>query len=497
MSEAGMLFDQEQNSVVWGGLGKFSQLPAWLVAARDPDRISELLSRIVPEFDQGTLLLQKCEVGHIRYKDDHWTGLYHLTTGLPEDKTPQTVTLEGEIYAPGVIGQGEPQVEGTFGTPNWQAVIPELNLKLKTQASETVLTSMTYLTDPEESRSFLTRNIRAGSPKYHDLEIQASNPKVVRYKPGSRCTVLYHLEYPQNISPAPDWPELVIAKTYRNEKGKIAFDGMVALWNSSLASSGTVQIAEPLAYNEQERVMIQGPIREEITLKKFMTAAFRTGTPETIEELNQVLRKTAAGLAELHGSNVSLGKVWNWDDELAEVEERIERLSTSHSGLTEAAHPLLDRLKKLAEVSPPDPNVPSHGSFRPAQVLLYKDQIGFIDFDTFCQSEPANDLALFLSALMSIAMTNTDFDETRDSGSTMDEETRKARFELAMSLSEQFLDEYEKHRPLSRERVALWETLDLFMLVLHGWIKVKVGELADISYLFEQFLQSKKYVGTP
>ena len=140
--------------------------------------------------------------------------------------------------------------------------------------------------------------------------------------------------------------------------------------------------------------------------------------------------------------------------------------------------------------------VPSHGSFRPAQVLLHKDQIGFIDFDTFCQTEPANDLALFLSALMSIAMTNTDFDESGDSVA-MDEETRKARFEMAMSLSEQFLDEYVKHRPLSRERVALWETLDLFMLVLHGWIKVKVGELADISYLFEQFLQSKKYVGTP
>ena len=40
-----------------------------------------------------------------------------------------------------------------------------------------------------------------------------------------------------------------------------------------------------------------------------------------------------------------------------------------------------------------------------------------------------------------------------------------------MSLSESFLDEYEKHAPVSRQRVALWETLDIFMLVLHGWIK--------------------------
>jgi hypothetical protein len=79
----------------------------------------------------------------------------------------------------------------------------------------------------------------------------------------------------------------------------------------------------------------------------------------------------------------------------------------------------------------------------------------------------------------------------------MDEQMRKARFEMAMSVSEQFLDEYEKHRPVSRQRVALWEAADIFMLVLHGWIKVKVGELSDIFYLYEQFLQAKKFVGTP
>ena len=70
-----------------------------------------------------------------------------------------------------------------------------------------------------------------------------------------------------------------------------------------------------------------------------------------------------------------------------------------------------------------------------------------------------------------------------------------ASFELAMSVSENFLDEYEKHSPVSRQRVALWETLDIFMLVLHGWIKVKVGELSDILYLLERYLQAKKFVG--
>ena len=51
--------------------------------------------------------------------------------------------------------------------------------------------------------------------------------------------------------------------------------------------------------------------------------------------------------------------------------------------------------------------------------------------NSFCLSEPANDLALFLSTVMSFGMTNSDFDEVKDSGSTMDEKTRQAHFELA------------------------------------------------------------------
>jgi hypothetical protein len=33
------------------------------------------------------------------------------------------------------------------------------------------------------------------------------------------------------------------------------------------------------------------------------------------------------------------------------------------------------------------------------------------------------------------------------------------------------------------------------MPALHGWIKVKVGELSDIIYLLKRFLQSKKFIG--
>lgn len=127
-------------------------------------------------------------------------------------------------------------------------------------------------------------------------------------------------------------------------------------------------------------------------MKIFTTAAFRSEKPEAIEGLNQVMQKPAAGLAELHKSNVGFGKTLEWKDEMSEVRERVERLSIVYPDLGPAAEPLMDRLEQLASAYP---LVPSHSSFRPAQALLYKDQIGFIDFDSFCQPEPANFHACF------------------------------------------------------------------------------------------------------
>ena len=44
-------------------------------------------------------------------------------------------------------------------------------------------------------------------------------------------------------------------------------------------------------------------------------------------------------------------------------------------------------------------------------------------------------------------------------------------------LCERFLTGYEAIAPVSRERVALWETLDILSAVLNCWLKVKVERL--------------------
>jgi hypothetical protein len=492
MAETKQFIGQKSDALIWEGLQVFRNLPHWMTVARDPERIRAVLSQVIPEFRSDQLILHECDSNYIRYKAENWTGFYELTVSKPGETSTSKIDLQGVIYPPGVISNNPLLVENPLGSKDWHAVIPALNLELWTKQPEAVLSALEMLTDPEQSRQYLMDRIRAGSPAYRDLKIESCHPLVARYKPGSRCTIVYRLDYLPNAE-SRHWPDLVVAKTYRKEKGRNAYETMLALWNSPLGSSRVVKIAEPLAYDPELRVMIQGPIHQEKTLKDLTVSAVRAGTAEAFGELTDAVRKTATGLAELHRSNVTLDTVYGWENDMAEVREFIERLSVSLPELGPAGYAFVEKLGSLEASSQPDPLVPSHGTFRPAQVLMDHGEIGFIDFDSCCMAEPAKDLGLFLCAFLRAGMATVDFDDIEVNPETVDDATRLARFERLISISETFLDEYEVHcGPVNRQRVALFEALEIFTLILHAWMKVKVRELSDIMYLFEHFLAAYK-----
>lgn len=490
MSETDQFIGQEQDTVIWEGLQAFRDLPAWMTAARDPEHICAALSEAIPEFQLGQLTLQECDTSNIRYKGENWQGFYELTVSKPGESETSMINLQGVLFPPEVFGDRPLQVENALGSEEFHAVIPSLHLELWHKQPEGVLSSLEMLTDPEQSRQYLMDQIRAGSSAYQNLQIEAAHPKIVRYKPGSRCTIVYRLDYPEGAED--HRPELVVAKTYRKEKGQNAYDSMRALWDSPLSTSSLVTIAEPLAYDPELRIMIQGPIRQERTLKDLTVMAVKAGTSEAYDELTEAMRQTARGLAEIHKSNVRLDKVYGWEDDEEQVRETIEELSVAVPGLA-AGYPLVDRLSQLMGSSQPDPLVPSHGTFRPAQVLMYQGEIGFIDFDSCCNAEPAKDLGLFLCAFLRAGMATVDFDDIEVGSEALDDEARRSRFERLIAVSESFLDEYEScYQPVNRQRVALFEALELFILILHAWTKVKVRELRDIMYTLEQFLPAYK-----
>jgi hypothetical protein len=478
-----------RDAAISAGLQQFSELPGWLASAKDHGRTCRILSKYIPEVANGDVNLKKCRIGHMLLREGAWQNLCILKVGTPGEPGERTFEFSGTLSPPGLLSMDEPVIEGTFGVEGWHAIIPDLNLELCMPEPEAELESFELLTNPATSREFLERSLRGAAPAGKSARLQSCKPHIMRYKRGNRCTVLYELEYAPDLHSESRGPTIVVAKTYLNEKGRFAYEGMKALWDASFGAGDPVRIAEPLAYDPGRRVLVQGPVREEQTLADLLLEALDAGTLEAINALNGTMQRAAAGLAKLHGSGVKTGQLEAWKDEIAEVQGQVGELSMVFPHLASAGGQFLERICQLEAAARPDALVPSHGTFRPVQVLLNQGEMSFVDFDSFCQSEPARDISMFLASVMTLGLTPSSFDKGRPSDQTIvDPEKWEFRFGQVSSICAQFLDAYGGIRPVSRERVALWEALNLFYYVLSGWMKVKVGEIGYLVKLLDRFL---------
>jgi hypothetical protein len=446
---------------MWEGLARLAEMPDWLAVFDDPARVEAALRQALPG-------LRGAKLSAVRLKPEAWTARCKLVLA-GEDGRDQVRYFAGTIVPP-----GEPEPPGmppaglAGGGPGW---LPALRLALVPEPqAETRLAALAALTDPGQARALLEQAIRDGTPAYRGLRILACEPRLMRYSPGSRATILYRLDLPAE-GRAAGWPEVVVAKTYhRSDKGRTAWEGMRALWRSPLGRSATVAIAEPLAWVPELKILVQGPIRQEQTLKDLLLEALAGGDAGTWARLRGYLAKAAVGLAELHRCGVPGAELVTWDDELAEVREVLGRVTARLPELAGAAEGFLDEVERVAGRVPADPAGPAHRSFRPAQVLLHAGEIGFIDFDGFCQAEPALDVALFRATVRDLGMATL----PRDAPAA----ARRGRLAVLDGLCEEFLDRYQARSPVSPQRVAVWEALDLLTNVLHAWTKAKPVRLA-------------------
>jgi hypothetical protein len=481
-----------QEAEIAAGLRRLATLPDWLRAALDAEQVATAMRRNIPELASGALKLRGCKIKRLTLKDDdgRWAGTYNLTVEELETAEKRTIALHGTLTAPRLRGtsSGADSPTVPFGTEGWRCILPELGLELEPEPHDQALAALPQLTDPEQARALLEQSIRQRSPAYADMRIARCTPEVLSYKPGSRCVIRYRLEYPLELAER-GWPDTVIAKTYRKDsKAKNAFDGMLALWNSPLASGEVVTLAEPLAHVSDLKLMIQAPIAEELTLEDLLKSALREDTPERQEELYAYTRQAAAGLAALHLSGLYAGEMNAMKERFPDIRDLLGRLAAPAPELDQSVTPLLQRLEAYAAAHPTGAPVPTHGAFHPEQVLISNGQIGFIDFDDFGMAEPALDVGMFCSAIRDTGMTISD---------DGDRETRLARLAQLDTICDVFVAEYERHAPIERERVLLWQALDFLRNCLHYWTKAKPAEPDTPMLVLEHLLHDMGLYAAP
>jgi hypothetical protein len=467
-------------------LDRLAQRPEWLLEALRPERVLEALRRHIPAAAAGELRLIECAPRQLFLKNTsgRWQGIYSLTTQSAQDSEQKTFDIRVTLTAPNMPAASAAQPEQPFGSTDWRCYLPELRLECELEPPEEALPILPQLIDPEQSRALLEHSFRAGAPTYRDLRMQACQPTVLNYKPGSRCTILYDMSYAETDADK-GWPTTAVAKVYRAQKGEQAYRGMVALWESPLSASTVVRIAEPLAYIAEHKLLVQATLGEEQTLEELLRATLQHGDAAAHRRLEGFVRASAAGLAELHLSGADSDERITWEDRITTIPEAIERIAPVAPELAEAVQPLFERLTELAAAYPADPLVPSHGSFDSDQVLIAQDRIGFIDFDSFCMAEPALDVGHFRAAIMDSGM------KLIDDATLQNPAARQAYLDRLNDLGALFLAEYEARAPISRQRLALWEAWDYLRDSLHLWTKPKLrGADAVVSILEYHLLRT-------
>jgi hypothetical protein len=420
----------------------------------------------VPELSGPRFRLTGAVVDRLRAKGAEW--LVHCRVDLLDSGEPGELVLVGRLVPPGPdLPPASPTAP--FGQPGWRCSLPDLRLHLEIEEADAALPALPVLVDADEAARVLQQALRDAG---HDVEVAGCVPDVVRYKPGSRCTIVYDMSY--RGAPGPD---PLVVKTHQGDKGRTAWEAMRALWAHHDRTDAVVTLAEPLAYLPEERVLVQGPVPEDRTLKELareaLTDAATGGPAGRLDDLRTALDRTATALAALHGSGARYGRAATWDEELAEVREVVARLASTVPHVGAAADPLLDRLEMLAWSTPADPQVSAHYTFRPAQVLLDGGRVGFIDFDGACQAEPALDLGRFRAGLRDVGISA--FCASGSAG--LDGPELAGHLRLVDELCDDFVIAYRRHAPVTPERVLLWETTELLTVLLHAWTKVRTARV--------------------
>jgi hypothetical protein len=469
------------------GMAQLMSLPDWLLAPLQAENFIDALCQHVSEFASGEWLILSCGIKRFFLKDDSgsWEGTYNVAMQSPSTGLEQTIRLHGKFTAPWfgkpAFTESEP---APIGSPGWHSYLPELNLMLETEPPEKELPGLAQLTDPEQSRLLMEKVLRDTGRLDAEHRITACTPKILSYKPGSRCTIRYELEYYPSSDPSTRSLQLVIGKVYRKgSKAQNAYEGMLTLWHSPLADGSVVAIAEPIACLPDSKLMLQATIPGEVSLEDLLKWVIDRPNAEEQEKLYHYMRQTATGLAAFHRSGASYGEHVKLGERFADIHGLIHRLTVLLPEFEGAVLPLLERLETLATLYPEEQAVPTHGTFNPEQVLIDGERIGFIDFDDYSMAEPALDVGLFLAAIKDTGM-NAPFLSPRPS-----QIERLARLALLDQIGDVFLSEYETHAVISRDRVALWEAADYLRNCLHYWIKVKPAEPANALLILDQHLR--------
>jgi hypothetical protein len=209
--------------------------------------------------------------------------------------------------------------------------------------------------------------------------------RVTRYKPRRRCVIEYDVEVERRAAP----PEAVvlIGKVRRRRTGKTSHRLLELLWNAGFMSDSKdgISVPEPIGAVPEFRMWLQRKVPGE-------PATHLLVRPDGA----LLARRIAEAAHKLHRTGITAKRRHTMADELRILQECMQKVAQAEPRWTGRTEKLLAQCDRLAAATPDPVMCGIHRDFYSDQVIVDRDRLYLIDFDLYCEGDPALDVGNFL-----------------------------------------------------------------------------------------------------
>jgi Ser/Thr protein kinase RdoA (MazF antagonist) len=330
-------------------------------------------------------------------------------------------------------------------------LVPEMATVLRLFPADSVLTSLTRVTDRAVMTTLLSESLpecREEGWRVRDLDVEP-----VHYKPGRLCTLRYNLtlDHPRRSESR---QMHLFGKAYRDDRWQQSYETLASTWAASQASGGAWHAARPIAVVEPWKFVVQSAVVGERFRQVLADLTPDDATPDQLRQVKRHLESVARAVWSMQQAPLKCGPRLDLEALLAAQRRNLDYLHGVHEATAHELERLRAEIERVAAATPASELVLAHGDFAHGNVMLNGDQVGIIDFDRMGQAEPAYDVAYFLTHLTSF---------------TLRHPRRAAHMQ---PLCDHFRAAYLDLAPsVSPRRLALYEALDLSAYVLRNFRK--------------------------
>ncbi len=216
--------------------------------------------------------------------------------------------------------------------------------------------------------------------------------RVTRYKPERRCVIEYDVEVER-----PDLsPEAVtlIGKVRARRFGRSGHRLLCSLWDAGFHTDSSDGISVP------EPVGTVGPFR--MWLQRKVPGRVMTGmlTASGVA----LARQIAEAAHKLHRAGVRTERCHAMADELQILRECLRRVAQEHPHWERRIERLLAACVRLGAAARAPVPRGIHRDFYPDQILVDGGRLYIIDFDLYCEGDPALDIGNFLGHIVEYSL---------------------------------------------------------------------------------------------